>query len=232
MGTRFTFGPAPGAFPIWSPDGKALAYGDAQGTVWMRSSDGAEEAKTIYSEGGQPALPTSWSPDGKSIALMWQHGKAGFDVAEVDASPDAKLRPLVSTQYNEQVGRYSPDGRWFSWISDESGRPELFVAPYPSFAAKWQVSSSEAGLSFWSADGRSIYYTTPENKLMVVDVDPSGDTLRIGSTKTLFGGNSLPSSAFAMSPDRKRILAPVPTGAGMAPELTLVTNWGAALKRR
>jgi len=231
VGTRFTFGPEPGAFPVWSPDGKDLAYADGQGTLWIRAGDGAAEAVRVYSEPGQFIAPTSWSPDGKSIAVWWQSGKTGLAVGEIEPVPETKARPLVATQANESTGRYSPDGRWFSWISDESGKPELFVAPYPGFGSKWQASSGGAQNSFWSADGRSIYSTTLDKKLMAMDLDPAGETLRIGAARPVFGGRALPGQAFTMSPDRRKILAAVPTAAAAAPELTLVTNWAAPLLR-
>jgi Tol biopolymer transport system component len=232
VGTRFTLGPNPAAWPIWSPDGLSITYGDGIDTLFLKTADGAAETREILKVPGKPFVPSSWSPDGRSILIQTSTPTAGVDISVIDLGSEPALRPLVSTPGNDLAGRFSPDGKWISWISNDSGRPELFVARYPDLRAKWQVSSGGAEDGFWGIDGREIFYIAPDRRLKVVELKRSGESLEIGATRPTFGDQPLPSTSVTLAPDGTRLLAVVPVNTNAAPILTLVTNWAAGLTSR
>src|SRR4029434_1819636 len=105
---------------------------------------------------------------------------------------DPNPRPFIATPAIENAAEFSPDGKWFSYSSDESGREELFVVPFPGPGAKRQISSTGAAASFWKADGRGIGYLTPDRKLMMVEISGNGSNLDIGASSQIFGGQQIP----------------------------------------
>jgi Tol biopolymer transport system component len=156
-------------------------------------------------------------------------------------SGNAKPYPFITGPGNQDHARFSPDGRWLLYTSAESGgRREAFVVPFPEPGGKWQISPNPVNDVAWMRDGHRIVFTTPENKLMSIDVSFRGREVMLGETTTLFGGNALPENwgsigdrlETSMSPDGKRILLPEsPMQISFAP-LTLVSNWTAELKKQ
>ena len=146
---------------------------------------------------------------------------------------DQKPHPLIATPASERDADFSPDGKWLAYISDESGKDELFVVPFPGPGGKRQISSTGASSFHWLGDGSQIAYLTPERKLIGVDVDRKGATFEIGASHPLFGGLPLPVTRGAsITPDAHRYLLSLPLQEAIAPPLTLVANWSAALARR
>ena len=229
---------------IWSADGRLVAYNRMGESLLIKSADGSSEPKTLAS-GLANTVSTSWSPDTRFIALRVQDLKTGgMDIwlAPVDGS--RKPYPFLATPANEGAGKFSPDGRWFSYLSDDSGRPELYVVPFPGPGEKREISMGGAELSlalqvsfplqggFWLGDGRQIAYLSPDRKLIAVDVRFQGATLEIGGSHPLFGGRPLPEGPFDVTHDGKRILVAVAVDENISSQLTLVTNWAAEIQKK
>jgi hypothetical protein len=155
----------------------------------------------------------------------------GRDLLLFLLSGDRKPVPFLQTQFDEDRGRFSPDGRWVTYQSDESGVNEVYVAPFPGPGRKWQVSTAGGRLPRWRSDGAEIFYLDPDNRLMAVAVNGKGDTFEIGPTQPLF--EFRPAGAgyrYDVTADGQRFL--INAFPEQAPEpITVVINWTAGLKK-
>jgi serine/threonine-protein kinase len=150
---------------------------------------------------------------------------------------DRKAKPFLRTPFNESAARFSPDGRWLAYISDESGRYEIYVQPYPGPGAKLQISTDGGTEPVWNPRGRELFYRNG-NKMMVVDVAATQTAFIASKPRVLFDGEYLPTPAttpnYDVSPDGQRFLMIKTGGAGeVAPtQINVVFNWFEELKRR
>ena len=234
VGSRFTFGSRRVFNPVWSPDGTQIVYSDDVGKLAIKAADGASEPRVLLSEAGNSQLiPSSFSPDGSHLAYRKQAGKTRWDIWILPLKGDQKPWPFIATPASESGGEFSPDGKWFDYTSDESGKAELFVVSFPGPGGKRQLSSGGGSAGFWMNDGREIAYATPERKLIAVQITAKGPNLEIGASRPLFGGQFLPvARGVSITRDGHRFLAAIPLEEAAAPPLTLVTNWSAALTKR
>ncbi|MBI3449966.1 MAG: PD40 domain-containing protein [Acidobacteria bacterium] len=229
VGTRFTFGPETYLFPLWTPDGRQIAYSDSRGKMSIKAADGASEARNIFtSESAGRLVLLSMSPDGAFLAFRMQGGKTRWDIWLLPLKGDAKAYPFINSPASEGGAQFSPDGKWMSYVSDESGKAELFVVPFPGPGAKRQISSGGATFGYWISGGREIAYVTSSRKMFGVEVRVVGASLEVGESRPLFGGQVVPADG-TFSPDGKRYLSAVPLTQVVAPPLTLVTNWMAGV---
>ena len=231
VGSRFTFDAEGASSPLWSPDGRQVAYTDSTNRIFIKAADGASEPRALVPEAGVNRQLTSWLPDGSGILFWVQNPKTGFDILLLPVGGgDGKARPILATAANEAGARISPDGRWLLYVSDESGRREAYVASYPGSGGKWQVSPSGATSGGWVEGGKRILYTDLDGRLNSVDVSVQGANLSIGAPHQLFGGRAL-SSAGDITHDGKRLLMVRPTEEAGQSTLVLVTDWTAALQK-
>jgi hypothetical protein len=146
---------------------------------------------------------------------------------------DHKPLPFLQTPFSEQDGVLSPDSNWIAYSSDESGRSEIFVQPFPSsnpkLQGKWQVSAGGGSHPHWGPEGREIFFMSPDGMILTVPVDAL--ILRPGTPQPLFSARGADSRAgFALSPDGKRFLIPIPETEQAPASATVVLNWTAALR--
>jgi serine/threonine protein kinase len=232
ISTRVTFEPSSEWNPIWSPDGKKLVYSSdkrGSGDLFMKNADGtdAEELllKTTFSNS-----PMDWSSDGKYIIDQTISESTGVDLSVLPL--DGKRVPVsfANTKFTETNARISPEGHWLAYESDESGKSEVYVRPFPSGAGKWQVSNNGGSYPIWSGDGRQIFYNQSGGILMAVDVKMAGTAFSSGTPKMLF---EIPRAGILdVSKDGKLYLAGAVTGALAYQPITLVTNWDKDLKKK
>jgi len=244
--SRFTFDATQdNSSPIWSPDGSRIAFGSLRNGKWgiyqkSASGTGAEE---LLFESDPPKVPVSWSPDGKSIVFSVRDPKTGFDVWVLPLA-DKKPVPFLQSPFNERDPQISPNGKWIVYTSDETGRSEIYVRPFPTGEGKWQISNRGGLYPKWRRDSKELFYleinATPRN-LISVKVNPAGPTFEYGDPTVLFdsrfanAGHSTPYQAFAVSPDGQRFLIPHPEGSDdqgtASTPITVVLNWTAGLKK-
>ena len=227
--TRLTF-EGSSQIPIWTPDGKRVTYratrAGTRNLFWrMADGSGAEERLTT-GEGNQTAA--SWSPDGKALGYYVVQGDttaAAMWVLEVGG--DRKPRPILPNSFNEFGPRFSPDGRWLAYFSDESGRFEVYVLPYPGPGGRWQVSADGGAIPVWNRNGRELFYRSGD-RMMAVDVtlQPS---FSAGEPKMLFEGQY--AGAYDVSPDGQRFLMLKPVEEAAPRQINVVLNWTEELKR-
>jgi Tol biopolymer transport system component len=231
--------------PTWTPDGRRLIFAHAKS---FNTADAEIRAVDVDSSalpvtlaalpGGGNVQPTSISPDGKTLIGAQAHGGGSNDVWTMqlfDASSDVggnsgpTLTPLLDTSFDERDAVLSPDGRFLAYTSNESGRDEVYVIPYPG-RGRTQVSSGGGKLPRWNPSGRELFFVNGV-QLLAVDVDTAG-TFRRLTPKVLFEAPELAnpsSSMYSVAPDGSRFL--MVSDSGQAVELRVVLNWFEELKR-
>jgi len=193
--SRFTFGQGRNAWTIWSPDGKRVVFAANRKGVfdlYQKPADGSGREELLL-ESADSKRPESWSPDGRFI--LYGSSQNNGDLMVLPLAPDRKTtdgKPyaFLSTPFNEENGVFSPDGKWVAYQSNESGRDEIYVRPFPEPGGQWQVSTGGGSMPRWRADGPvgkyELYYLAPDQKLMVAAVTVQGASLAPGTPEALF----------------------------------------------
>jgi dipeptidyl aminopeptidase/acylaminoacyl peptidase len=239
--TRFTFDPGPDHNPVWSPDGSRIVFMGQRGAtsnIYQKASNLVGGEELVYKSPDVAVLPTSWSRDGKYV--LYQTAGAGVWAVPMqgsgEGSGERKPIPLLPPEFNNRGARFSPDGRYFSYLSTESGRDETYVRTFDPTAGagsatggKSMVSKDGGGGAHWRADGKEMLYFAPDLTLMSVDVSTS-PVFQAGVPKTLFK-SSVASIYWESTGDGQRFLLPVAVGANTAAPYTVVLNWTSLLRR-
>jgi Tol biopolymer transport system component len=231
--SRFTFDPAADRWPVWSPDGTRVAFSSnrkGQMDLYIRSYAGAGVEELIL-ESDRDKILSDWSADGRHLLYEIRgDAKTRSDVWALPLAGDRTPFPVLQTTFREVEAVFSPDGRWVAYNSDESGRSEIYVAPFPGPGRKWQISTTGGILPRWSRTGKEIFFDGPGERLMAAEVSASGDTFDVGRTQPLFEVRSQrPGNVFDVTPDGQRFLVNTASVAFNSAPMTLVVNWPAAL---
>jgi Tol biopolymer transport system component len=227
--TRLTFGPVENAYPVWSPDGKWIAYtSDREGhsEVFRKPSDGSGAEELLLKE-AEFHVPSDWSADGKY--LIYAKGVSPAD-ATVWALPLEGERKPWQVLARGVDAHLSPDGRWLAYTSLESGAPEVYVVPFRGGQGKWQLSASGGQLPHWSKDGKELYYFDQSNNLSAVPVKDVGGALQFGATQTIVTNWASPNILYDITPDGKKFLLDE-VSQQVSQSVTVVTNFTAGLKK-
>jgi Tol biopolymer transport system component len=232
--TRVTFGPVGNVSPIWSPDGKWIAYSSAQSghfSICRKPSDGSGAEECLLNVEQQPGLH-DWSRDGKY--LLYSLPVSGGPLRQMFALPlQGERKPALIVERGT-AGKLSPDGRWLAYQSAESGRTEIYVMPFGGGQGKWQVSAngsaSGGGRPKWSKDGKELYYMDPTYNLFAVPVTNAGGALQFGVAQKLISNWSAPQVFYDVSPDGKKFLLDR-VEQQVSQSVTVVTNFTAGLKK-
>jgi eukaryotic-like serine/threonine-protein kinase len=221
---RLTFDTAVDGEALFSPDGKRVVYAsDPKGTLWDifdRPTDGTS-SETLLVANPENDSPTDWSPDGRYILYGTQSTKTDYDIWALPLFGDQKPFPLVQTSFFEADARFSPDGRWIAFMSNETGRGEIYVQPFPSSGAKMQISVGGGRKVRWPRGGSELFYMAPDNQLMAVSVGERESTLVAGTPHNLFPLSV--GDEYEPSPDGRQFLISRVTSRP-AP-ITIVLNW-------
>jgi serine/threonine protein kinase/Tol biopolymer transport system component len=235
--TRLTFDEHSTA-PLWSPDGKQIAfttYRQTGSVILVKPADGSGAEETLVPGESLILVPTSWSSDGKFLAY-WTVGSAtGRDVWIAPITGDRKPQPFLRTKFNEMQARFSPDDRWVAYMSEESGRYEVYVQPFPGPGGKWQISTNGGTMPVWAPNGRELFYMNP-GKLMSVGVTTqptfSASTPRIVADIPPALMGRLSNGVYDVSPDGQRFLfVKANVENGPPDEVRVVLNWTEELKQ-
>src|ERR1051325_505675 len=228
LSTRFTFDRADDILPIWSPDGSRIIFSSDRGgsnSLYIKNSSGTESEQEFLKT-DEILYPSSWSGDGRFVLYQSVGLKTNWDLWTVPVEGDRKPVVFLKTEFSEQNGRFSPDSRWVAYESDESGKTEIYVRPFPAGGGKWQVSTNGGRVPMWRQDGKELFFWTTDGAVMSAEVNGSGTTFTVGKTDALF---SVPPSVGLITTDvtadGQRFLSFPVVGGQATPPLTLVTNW-------
>jgi Tol biopolymer transport system component/predicted Ser/Thr protein kinase len=213
--------------PIWSPDSRRLAISQTGGTV--KEVEVSAGRVTTLTAGGIYA--EDWSPDGAALLC---DGRNGNHVSLLSLADNNKLATILEVPYRQSGFRFSPDGKYVAYASSEGGQADIYVAAFPSFAAKRKISTGGGVYAVWGSHGREILYRSPDGGLMSVEIR-TGAGIAAGTPKVLFryGINAgYMSNRFAATRDSERFLIMEPAGKDVPeqPEITVLLNWASAIR--
>ncbi len=190
----FTFGEGDDAYPAWSPDSQQVAFsstrGGSQEDIYVKPvGGGSSEQLLLAGEGSKE--PDRWSADGRYILFDYigKQTKAA-DIWALPMFGDRKPFPVVQNPSTDYWGMFSPDGKWVAYESDESGRGEIYVVPFPGPGGKWQISTGGGLQALWPP-GNELFYYTIDGKLVATEFSTQGPNFVVGRSRLLFGGRSL-----------------------------------------
>lgn len=233
--SRLTFESGDYTYPVWYPDGKRIAFASNRNgrvQLFTRDLSGAGEEQLLQDE--YDNFPVSVSPDGRFLAYNRSDAASGASQIWIlplaEKAAPFQFQPLPASF--KSPNQFSPDGRWLSYVSDESGRPEVYVAPFPLGNKKWQVSTSGGNSALWRADGKELFYLHKDSIISVAV--RLGLAPHFGPPRRLFSAPinwAPPGYNYDVSADGKRFLVMTKSENHSDVPLTLVQNWTALLKK-
>jgi hypothetical protein len=233
---RLTVDPARSMRPVWSRDGTQMAYYSTRSgkpTVYVKAANGMGMEKKLW-EGTAAVGVTDWTPDSKSLVLEDRSvatGRTRLLLLPLDdgKEPTVLLEVPSASVYSAQI---SWDGHWIAYFSDESGKNEIYISPFPKRVGRLQISVAGGKNPRWRRDGKALYYVAPDGKLTAAELKEVNGSLQVVSLRTLWQTKiTWFNDSFDVSPDASKfVLDTMSTDETPAP-LSLVTNWTSELKR-
>jgi Tol biopolymer transport system component len=240
--TRLTFDGRTDSRPSWSPDGRQVAFTSDRGGMYQlyrKDASGAGEEERLL-EGQNAINLLDWSRDGRYLLYAEQNAETGIDLMVLPLFGDRTPISVVRTPFRDNVGRFSPDGRWLAYKTNDTGRDEIYVQAFSGDGApagpggKWQISNGGASDMSWRDDGRELYYESLDGRVMAVALDVGGEGVRAESPRELFAADidtGVLHSLQATGDGERFLLLLRPRSEGRGTPLTVISNWQAALRR-
>jgi Tol biopolymer transport system component len=232
--TQLTFGAASGNFPVWSPDGKRIAFGsnrDGVYNIYEKPSSGAGREEVLF-KNDQNKFLTDWSRDGRYLLYGESDPKTNKQgIWVLPMTGERKPALYLGSEFFQWDGHFSPDGRSIAYSSDESSRMEVYVQSFPAGSGKLHVSTGGGNRPRWRNDGKELYYMDPSGKLMAVEVK-QGASIEVGVPKLLFEtGLDHVLQGYDVARSGDRFVMPVPAEGVSAEPIRVILNWTLGLKK-
>jgi Tol biopolymer transport system component len=239
--SRLTYDPGSESAAIWLPDGRSVVYSSG-GVVGVSNelvqinAAGTGDKRLLLRTSQGSFYPDAVSPDGKLLLYEDQTQKGSLDLMLLPLG-GGKPATYLATPFDEAHAQFSPDGRFVSYTSSESGREEIYVRPFPAGEEKWQVSAAGGDQAAWKGDGTELYYLSPQQEIMAVPVEKKASGLSFGAPVKLFAvrvpawGVTLSRCGFQVSHDGTRFLVNEVTGGTDRSPITVALNWTADIKK-
>jgi serine/threonine protein kinase len=237
--SRFTFDPSDNATAVWSPDGERIVWTSNRSgpyDLYQKAASGAGKEELLL-KSDIVKYPDDWSLDGRFILYECVDPKTRFDLWVLPMSGDHKPMPYLQTEFNETHARFSPDGRWVAYVSDESGRAEVYVQSFPATGGKWQISSGGGDQPLWRRDGKELFYVAADSQLMAAEVKQSSSTFHAGRPQPLLGLHIPPIGITSIrnyalvTADGKRFLVAGSIEDAASFPIAVILNWTSLLRR-
>jgi serine/threonine protein kinase/DNA-binding beta-propeller fold protein YncE len=248
ISTRFTFGQYDAGKPVWSSDGSRVIFTvnrEGQYDLYQKVKSGLKNEEPLLKT-DRPKDPTGCSSDGRFLLYGSSDPKTKYDIWLLPLEGGSKERPFLRTEFNEFDAHFSPDMRWVAYVSDETGRDEIYVRGFsrvsgeasPEAGGRWQISREGGTGPRWRGDGKELYYRAPDGKVMVVEINTDA-VFSTGAPKPLFQAppEILQSSATGLyrnwdvTSDGKRFLLSIPVAENSPSPFIVILNWTALLKK-
>ena len=222
-------------FPAWSADGKTVyfnAYRGGRESIFAKPADNSSPEQLVASPNVSAIRWKSVSADGHLMAFMALGEHSGWAIWGMSLQDTSKAFPVLHDQFTKVEPDLSPDGRWLSYASNDTGRFEVYITAFPKAGPRWQVSTDGGQRSFWRGDGKELYFAANDQAIMAVDVMATANSVVLGQPGLLFRApmQSGPLGSYHVSRDGKKFLVNS-VGTEQGGTLTLVTNWPAELKK-
>jgi Tol biopolymer transport system component len=216
--SKLTFDATNGSYPVWAPDGRGVAYtslrGSQPGNIFWQRADGTGSPQFL-TKSKNFQIATSWHPSGRYLAFQEFNQETGFQLMILPIEGDeasglmpGQPTPFLNSPFSEQLAAFSPDGRWLAYSSNESGRVEVYLRPFPGPGGKWQISSEGGSFATWSRNGRELVYETIDQRLMAVSFAEQAGSFHADKPR-LWGETRLPDlpgfRTFDRHPDGQRL---------------------------
>ena len=229
--TRFTFDPAEETTPVWSRDGKDIAYRSASGAnMRLKNASGLESDRglDIKIPGIIDMMPTSFTPGDQQLLMTTLLSQGGSSLYLLNLK-DKSATPLFQDRNSKADGQISPDGKWVAYESDENGEWNVYVSPFPNGGGKLQVSRGGGRDPRWRADGKEIFYLDSQSNLMSVKLDSEGRLSADTPTKLFPSHARMPVSSsdqfsFDVTPDGEKFLIDQYSKPAETPPLSIILN--------
>jgi len=231
---RFTSEQNADMFPLWSGDGDYIVFGSNRTgnsmEIYKRPATGSPGEELLLSNGAFNS-PLDTSRDGRYLLYGKGSPAEPQNLFVINLTGDRKSIPVAQSKFDERLGQFSPDGKWIAYQSDESGRFEIYVQPFPGPGAKIPISTSGGTQARWRPDGKELYFVAPEDRFMAVPLRTSGGTIEAATPLPLFAAHVSSALQFnlrqqyAVSLDGQRFLVNKLFEDTVSTPMTLLLNW-------